>query len=117
MAHAVEYCLFIHRLQLRVSGEGEMYSTRGEVKKKWRWGGGMEEEERGSMAFQPLSLPLNKNLLLQWSGRDQLVVTFSVGQNRVKLTIPCKLKEVEEWPYAVRELLTCFFHRVLFLRM
>lgn len=72
-----------------------MYSTRGEVKKKWRWGEDMEEEERGSMVFQPLSLSLNKNLLLQWSGMDQLLVTFSVGQQRLKLAIPRKLKEVE----------------------
>lgn len=84
----------MHRLCLSVNGEGVMYSTSGEVKKRWRWGGDVEEEERESMAFQPLALSLNKNLLLQCSGRDQLLVTFSVGQQRVKLTIPRKLKEV-----------------------
>lgn len=85
----------IYRLCLSVNGKGVMYSTRGEVKKRWRWGGDMEEEERESMAFQPLSLSLNKNLLLQCSGRDQLLVTFSVGHRRVKFIIPRKLNEVD----------------------
>lgn len=84
----------MYRLCLSVNGEGVMYSTLGEVKKRWRWGGDVEEEERELMAFQPLSLSLNKNLLLQCSGRDQLLVTFSVAQQKVKFIIPRKLKEV-----------------------
>lgn len=88
------YLYDMYRLCLSVNGEGVMYSTRGEVKKRWRWGGDVEEEEGELMAFQPLSLSLNKSLLLQCSGRDQLLVTFSVAQQRVKFIIPRKLKEV-----------------------
>ena len=90
----VTFAYDMYRLCLSVNGEGVMYSTRGEVKKRWRWGGDVEEEEGELMAFQPLSLSLNKSLLLQCSGRDQLLVTFSVAQQRVKFIIPRKLKEV-----------------------
>lgn len=81
------------RLQFSVCGEGVIYSIRGGVKRRWRWGGAVEGEDS---AFQPLSLSLNKQLSLQCSGRDQLLVTFSVSQQYVKFTIPRKLKDVRD---------------------
>ena len=80
-----------YRLQLSACGDGVLYCPSGEVVRRWRWGGGEVEREG---LFQPLCLSLNKQLLLQCTGRDQLLITFSLGQRRVKFTILRKLKEV-----------------------
>ena len=84
------------RLQLSVCGEGVIYSLKGGEVRRWRWGRGDMEESRLT-PFQPFSFALNKQLFIQCSGKDQLLVGFSVGQHHVKFTIPCKLKGVTSY--------------------
>ena len=61
--------------------------------RRWRWERGDVEQTRLT-PFQPLSLALNKQLSIQCSRKDELVVSFSVSQHHVKFNIPRKLKEV-----------------------
>ena len=81
------------RLHVRVCGEGVVYSLKGGEVRRWRWEGGDGEENRLT-PFQPFSLALNKQLSMQCSGRDQVLVSFSASQYHAKFTIPCKLKGV-----------------------
>ena len=80
------------RLQVSASGEGVMYSVKGEVVRRWRWGGAVEGDQLPT--FQPFSLSLNKQLVLQVTGREQLQFSLSLRNQHIKFTIPCKLKKV-----------------------